>query len=42
MASQDEYGAAVHEAGHVVVAWARGLKTRRMPDVAAILEGTGR
>jgi hypothetical protein len=30
MASQDEYGAAVHEAGHVVVAWALGLKTRRM------------
>ena len=24
------YGAAVHEAGHVVVAWALGLKTRRV------------
>ena len=30
MKSQDEYGAAVHEAGHVVVAWALGLKTRKM------------
>lgn len=30
MKSQDQYGAAVHEAGHVVVAWALGLKTRRM------------
>jgi hypothetical protein len=30
MTSQDGYGAAVHEAGHVVVAWALGLKTRRM------------
>jgi hypothetical protein len=30
MASQDRYGAAVHEAGHVVVAWALGLKTRKM------------
>jgi hypothetical protein len=30
MASQDGYGAAVHEAGHVVVAWALGLKTRKM------------
>jgi hypothetical protein len=29
-ASQDEYGAAAHEAGHVIVAWALGLKTRRM------------
>ena len=27
---QDRYGAAVPEAGHVVVAWALGLKTRRM------------
>jgi hypothetical protein len=26
MTSQDKYGAAVHEAGHVVVAWALGLK----------------
>ena len=26
----DRYGAAVHEAGHVVAAWALGLKTRRM------------
>jgi ATP-dependent Zn protease len=30
MASQDRYSAAVHEAGHVVVAWALGLKTRKM------------
>jgi ATP-dependent Zn protease len=30
MTSQNRYGAAVHEAGHVVVAWALGLKTRRM------------
>ena len=30
MASQNVYGAAVHEAGHVVVAWVLGLKTRRM------------
>jgi ATP-dependent Zn protease len=30
MASQDAYGAAVHEAGHVVVAWALGLKTSKM------------
>jgi hypothetical protein len=30
MASQDGYGAAVHEAGHVVVAWALGLKTRKI------------
>jgi hypothetical protein len=30
MASQDRYGAAVHEAGHVVVAWALGLKTRKL------------
>jgi hypothetical protein len=30
MASQDRYGAAVHEAGHVVVARALGLKTRKM------------
>ena len=30
MTSQDRYGAAVHEAGHVVVAWALGLKTRKM------------
>lgn len=30
MASKDEYRAAVHEAGHVVVAWALELKTRRM------------
>jgi hypothetical protein len=28
--NRDRYGAAVHEAGHVVVAWALGLKTRRM------------
>lgn len=30
MRDRDRYGAAVHEAGHVVVAWALGLKTRRM------------
>jgi ATP-dependent Zn protease len=30
MTSRDKYGAAVHEAGHVVVAWALGLKTRKM------------
>jgi len=30
MASQDSFGAAVHEAGHAIVAWALGLKTRRM------------
>ena len=30
MTSQDRYGAAVHEAGHVVVAWVLGLKTRKM------------
>jgi ATP-dependent Zn protease len=30
MTNQDGYGAAVHEAGHVVVAWALGLKTRKM------------
>ena len=30
MTSQDRCGAAVHEAGHVVVAWALGLKTRKM------------
>jgi hypothetical protein len=30
MASQDRYGAAIHEAGHVVVAWALGLKTRKL------------
>jgi hypothetical protein len=30
MASQDGYGAAAHEAGHVVLAWALGLKTRKM------------
>jgi len=30
MTSRDRYGAAVHEAGHVVVAWALGLKTRKM------------
>ena len=30
MTGQDEYGAAVHEAGHVIVAWALGLKTRKM------------
>jgi hypothetical protein len=30
MTNQDRYGAAVHEAGHVVVAWALGLKTRKM------------
>jgi ATP-dependent Zn protease len=30
MTSQDRYSAAVHEAGHVVVAWALGLKTRKM------------
>jgi hypothetical protein len=27
---RDRYGAAVHEAGHVIVAWAFGLKTKRM------------
>jgi ATP-dependent Zn protease len=26
----DRYGAAIHEAGHAVVAWALGLKVRRM------------
>jgi hypothetical protein len=30
MKSQDEYGTALHEAGHVVVARALGLKTRKM------------
>ena len=30
MAKQDRYGAAVHEAGHTVVAWALKLKTRKM------------
>src|SRR5467141_1972277 len=30
MTSQDRYSAAVHEAGHVVVAWALELKTRKM------------
>ncbi|MGZ5875936.1 MAG: hypothetical protein ACXWKP_27995 [Bradyrhizobium sp.] len=30
MTKQDTYGAAVHEAGHVVVAWALGHQTRRM------------
>jgi ATP-dependent Zn protease len=30
MASQDRYSAAVHEAGHVVVAWALGLKTTKV------------
>ena len=30
MTIQDRYGAAVHEAGHAVVAWALGLKTREM------------
>jgi ATP-dependent Zn protease len=30
MTSQDRYCAAVHEAGHAVVAWALGLKTRKM------------
>jgi hypothetical protein len=30
MTSQDRYGAAVHEACHVVVAWALGLKARKM------------
>jgi ATP-dependent Zn protease len=30
MTSQDRYGAAVHEAGHVVVAWALDVKARRM------------
>ena len=30
MTSQDRYSAAVHEAGHVVVASALGLKTRKM------------
>ena len=30
MTSQDRCSAAVHEAGHVVVAWALGLKTRKM------------
>jgi ATP-dependent Zn protease len=30
MASRDKYGAAVHEAGHAVVGWALGLKTRKM------------
>jgi hypothetical protein len=30
MANRDRYGAAVHEAGHVVVAWALGLKTSKM------------
>jgi ATP-dependent Zn protease len=30
MAQQDRYSAAVHEAGHTVVAWALKLKTRRM------------
>jgi len=27
--NKDRYGAAVHEAGHVLVAWALGLKTRK-------------
>jgi ATP-dependent Zn protease len=49
MTSQDKYGAAVHEAGHVIVAWALGLKTRKMvvgidgddaAGVAEIEEGT--
>ena len=30
MAKQDRYSAAVHEAGHVVVAWVLGLKTRKV------------
>jgi len=30
MTSQDRYSTAVHEAGHVIVAWALGLKTRKM------------
>jgi hypothetical protein len=30
MGSRDQYGVALHEAGHVVVAWALGLKTRKM------------
>jgi ATP-dependent Zn protease len=30
MTGQDSYSTAVHEAGHVVVAWALGLKTRKM------------
>jgi ATP-dependent Zn protease len=30
MASQDRYSTAVHEAGHVVVAWALGLKTTKV------------
>jgi hypothetical protein len=30
MINPDRYGAAVHEAGHVVVAWTLGLKTRRV------------
>jgi hypothetical protein len=30
MAQQDRYGAAVHEAGHTVVAFALGLKTRKI------------
>jgi hypothetical protein len=30
MTSSDKYGTAVHEAGHVVVAWALGLKTKKM------------
>jgi ATP-dependent Zn protease len=30
MTSQDRYSAAVHEAGHVIVAWVLGLKTKRM------------
>ena len=47
MANEDGYGAAVHEAGHVVVAWALGLKTRKMAvdgdeaaGAAEIEEGT--
>jgi ATP-dependent Zn protease len=30
MTSQDRYSTAAHEAGHVVVAWALGLKTSKM------------
>ena len=30
MTGQDRYSTAVHEAGHVVVAWALGLKTIKM------------
>jgi hypothetical protein len=28
--TKDRYGAAVHEAGHVIVAWSLGLKTKKM------------